>query len=213
MARRKVAKYVFLDLVGGKVIKAQTGWALSDNTIGMVRDAYVEALRESVKPRDAIEEMLVLQAAWTHARLAHLSKLSADQTSTTNVRVVNEACDRAANTFRRQMLALAEYRRPPRSDAFVAIRQANLANQQVVHNAENQKSECANPSNEQGLLPHAPAALPAYPGGTGVAPADGGAGAAVDEQHGTADRSGQGAVEAQRAEARRAERGDAGRAA
>ena len=89
-----------------------------------------------MKPRDVIEEMLIVQMAWTHARLARLSAVAMDQTQTQNVRVVNEAADRAANTFRRQMLALAEYRKPPRSDAFVAIKQANVAAQQVVQNLE-----------------------------------------------------------------------------
>jgi hypothetical protein len=63
--------------------------------------------------RDPLEEMLVVQALWTHTRLARLSSIANQQTNPNHLKVVNDACDRAANTFRRQMLALAEYRRPP----------------------------------------------------------------------------------------------------
>jgi hypothetical protein len=48
--------------------------------------------------------------------------------------VINEACGRAANTYRRLMLAIAEYRRPAGAEAPVAIRQASIAKQQVVQN-------------------------------------------------------------------------------
>ena len=84
------------------------------------------------------EEMLVIQAAWTHARLARLSSIAHSQENRENLQAVHEACDRAANTFRRQMLALAEYRRPAQANSFVAIRQANVASQQVVQNVEPQ---------------------------------------------------------------------------
>ena len=94
---------------------------------GCPAEAFIAAMKESVQPRDAVEETLLVQLAWTHARLGRLSRLAADQTATANVRVVNDACDRAANSFRRMMLALAEYRRPPQPRGFVAIKQANVA--------------------------------------------------------------------------------------
>jgi hypothetical protein len=150
--------------------------------------------------------MATCKAAGMQAEIAAGEVPTPGRPSTINVRVINEACDRAANTFRRQMLALAEYRRPPRSDQFVAIRQANLANQQVVQNVESQKSQTGNASNEQGLPPVAPA-LPADARGAGLAPADGGSGVALGELHRPSDGGGQGPVEAQCPEARRAERG------
>ena len=61
---------------------------------------------ESVKPRDALEEMLVLQMAWTHARLAALSVVKPAEEGVRALRALNDACDRAAGTFRKQMLAL-----------------------------------------------------------------------------------------------------------
>src|SRR3712207_7603202 len=41
------------------------------------------------------------------------------------LRVLNDACDRAANTFRRQAQALADYRNPRRGDTFIAAKQAD----------------------------------------------------------------------------------------
>jgi hypothetical protein len=49
--------------------------------------------------------------AFTHRRIANLSVRAADQVLARNVTVVNQALDGACNVFRRQMLALAEYRR------------------------------------------------------------------------------------------------------
>jgi len=63
------------------------------------------------------------------------------------------------------MLALAEYRRPPKAGAcYTAINQANIAAQQIVNTGA---ATDGNATNEQGCSP-APA-LPADTGGTGVA--------------------------------------------
>ena len=80
--------------------------------------------------------------------------------------MINEACDRAANSFRRLMLTLAEYRRPARTSSFTAIGQANMAQQQVISNGQNPNFENTNRSNEQGSSP-APL-LPAYAEGSGL---------------------------------------------
>lgn len=149
--QRSAAKDLYLDRVGGMVLTQQSQAFVMD-TSG-TEGARAFALRESVQPRDAVEEMLLLQMPWQHARLGRLSAIAGQQENRENLRVVNDACDRAANTFRRQLLALAEYRRPPRTDAFVAIKQANLANQQVVQNVENQNFGSGNETNEQGSAP------------------------------------------------------------
>jgi hypothetical protein len=146
--QRRMAKAVYLDTVGIGVLASQHEWFVSDKT-GEGATAFVGAIKESVRPRDVIEEMLCLQMAFTHARIAKLSLQAIQQVDRNNVQVVNDACDRAANPFRRQMLALGEYRRPPRSDAFVAIKQANVAAQQVVQNVENQNGRNGIASNEQ----------------------------------------------------------------
>lgn len=122
-------------------------------------------LIERMKPRDPLEEMLCVQAMWTHARLAHLSRLANQQENLDTVKVVHDYCDRAANTFRRLMLALREYRRPARpSQSFTAIKQANVAQQQVIQNAANGGFVTGTASNEQASGTNAgerPQALPA----------------------------------------------------
>lgn len=92
-------------------------------------------------PRDPAEEMLVAQLLFAHSRVMRLTELANRQTSIEGLRVVHEYADRASNTYRRLMLALAEYRRPPRAgDSFTAIRQANIAGQQVVMTAEDSRT-------------------------------------------------------------------------
>ena len=133
--QRRLCKELYVSRFGVHVFTKQTSFMVTNDE--SAREAaidFIDALRESIRPRDAFEEMLIVQYVWTHARLGKLSMMASNQELTANVRVVNEACDRAANTLRRLMLTLAEYRRPPRQDHFVAIRQANVAAQQVVHN-------------------------------------------------------------------------------
>lgn len=145
----------------------------------------------------------MVQMAWAHARLARLSAIAHNQEHRGNVQVVHEACDRAANTFRRQMLALAEYRRPAQPGSFVAIRQANVANQQVVQNVEAQSPDSRKPgtSNEQGSVP---AALPPIAEGIELPAGNGAEKQAVAAQHRPQDGGGQSPIQAERDEARRA---------
>jgi hypothetical protein len=170
---------------------------------------YITDLIDSVKPRDAIEQMLVMQALWTHTRLGRLSILANQQTGTNNLKVVNEAADRAANTFRRQMLALAEYREPRKGDTFMAIKQANMAQQQVVQNGENRKSDLPGGSNEKGSPSGAAAgikALSAHAAGPGIPSGIHREREAVEVNARPAHGGGQGTGEDERAEARRSYR-------
>ncbi len=145
-------------------------WGKSD---GLTNETIATAVQHgvdvdnSMKPRDALEKMLIEQALWTHARIAHLNDLAVGQQDRDALRIVNEAADRATNSFRRHMLALAEYRKPPRSDVFTAIKQANIGGQQVIQNLQQGKTE--NGSNEQGFLPNTAAALPPDARGIAVA--------------------------------------------
>lgn len=84
-----------------------------------------------LEPRDAIEAMLIEQMTLTHARVVKLSAQSMLQTNESWRRMMSEEYERAANLFRRQMLAFHEYRQPPKR-TFVAVRNANIANNQVV---------------------------------------------------------------------------------
>jgi hypothetical protein len=201
---RQAVRNAFVNVVGAHVFSSQMQGLITEND-GKVTlntaERFVEAIRESVQPRDAIEEMLVVQMAWTHARLARLSSIAHNQEHRGNVRVVHDACDRAANTFRRQMLSLADYRRPAQPASFVAIKQANLANQQVVQNVESPNLQNTNPSNEQGS---APAPLPPVAEGIEFPTGNGAEKQAVAAEHRPQDGSGEGAIQAERDEARRA---------
>lgn len=192
-------KDAYVNVMGAAVLGVQTRNYIHDDG-GTTAETFLASLRESVQPRDAVEEMLLVELAWTHARIATLSVMAVQQTQTVNVRVLNEACDRAANTFRRLMLALADYRRPRPAPSFVAIRQANLANQQVIHNAQETEFENGPASNEQGSAPALPLVTerPEFPAG-GRAKEQ-----ALAAQHRPQDRGGQGQLEAERAEAWRA---------
>ena len=110
-AQRQAIRDVFVNAVGANVLSKQLQPFISDGdgmTNAAAAELFLQSIRESVQPRDAIEEMLVVQMAWTHARLARLSAIAHNQEQRGNVQVVHDACDRAANTFRRQMLTLAE---------------------------------------------------------------------------------------------------------
>ena len=167
---------------------------------------FVVDLMRRFKPRDAVEEMLPAQMLLSHLRTARLSLVAFEQTNIKWAAMMHEAADRAANTFRRQMLALDDYRRPPRHNSFTAIGQANIARQQVV---QNRNPENGKATNEQGSgaggtgqRPEGPKRLPAVAGGAGVAPAVGGAGEAVAGEHRAEDGGRQAAGQRQRAAAR-----------
>ncbi len=148
--------------------------------------SYVLDLLGEFKARDPVERMLVSQMIQTHARAMYLNAFATQQTNLKWATMMHEAADRAANTFRRQMLALAEYRRPPRpARQFTAIGQANIASQQVVQN--NGKEENGKATDEQGSRSSGAAALPAHAGGAGVPAAVIPAGEAVGVEHRAAD--------------------------
>lgn len=140
---------------------------------------YVADVMDRMAPRDPLEEMLVAQAMCAHARVFHLTDLANKQTSLANVKTVNEYADKASNTYRRPMLALAEYRKPPKAgDTYTAIKNANIAGQQVVVNGEPRSPDRdENTTNEQGYhdadtpaSSKSPQGLPTEPGGARVPP-------------------------------------------
>ena len=138
---RRVRKALH-DLMAGEVYLRQIYLTTKDDMgIGAMSQAtaskYATELVARMKPRDPLEDMLVMQCLWAHGRVAHLSMLANQQTSVETSQQVNDSADKASNTFRRLMLALVEYRRPPKlGDNFTAIKQANIANQQVVQNID-----------------------------------------------------------------------------
>lgn len=103
-----------------------------------------------MQPRDAMEEMLLSQALWTHGRIILLTQAIAQECNIDLLERLSEIIERASNTFRRQLLALAEYRRPPAVRGPVtSIEQANIASQQIIVNRQEHTNE--NTTNEQGL--------------------------------------------------------------
>jgi hypothetical protein len=199
---RRVVRDAFVNIVGAHVFSEQMYGLVRENDAKVAlktAEQFIQAIRDSVLPRDAIEEMLVVQMAWTHARLAKLSAIANNQEQRRNMQAVHDACDHAANTFRRQMLTLAEYRRPALPGNFMAIKQANIAHQQVVQNVENPQNEIA--SNEQGS---ARAALPPVVEGIELPAGNGAEKQAVAAEHRPQDNSWQGPIQAERNEARRA---------
>ena len=103
---------------------------------------YARDVISRMAPRDAAEEMLVAQLLFAHARVLRLTEMTQDATSVELIRVIHEYADRARNTYRRLMLALADYRRPFwAGDTIAVVHQANIANQQVVHTHENRTNE------------------------------------------------------------------------
>jgi hypothetical protein len=152
--------------------------------------AYARDVIARIAPQDPAEEMLAAQMLFAHARVTRLTELANRQTDVEGIRVVNEYADRASNTFRRLMLALAEYRRPPRSgDVFAVVKQANIAGQQVIQSHEKTTEKS---TNEQGcdgaggparILPAATPGLPAVPEGARIAAFNGEAREAVGAVH------------------------------
>jgi hypothetical protein len=92
-----------------------------------------ELLRR-IDPQDAIEQLMSEQILWLHARFAHLSYYASLQTKNPPMQIMHNAADRLANTLRRHLMAFADYRNPGRK-RFTAVRQANIAHQQIVNNS------------------------------------------------------------------------------
>ncbi len=188
---------VFGDGVQHRLGRICKGLNLNEGSIN-----FIEDMLERMAPRDPLEELLVIQAALAYARVLHLTELANQQQSLESIRTINEYADRASNTYRRLMLGLAEYRRPPRGgDSFTAIRQANIAGQQLIQNRVEQTNDRA--TSEQGCDGiEDPAALPADTGGSGFTEIGSQAHETVGEIHGAQNSKRQRDKQAKRLAAR-----------
>lgn len=149
----KLAKQVHINVMTSAVhthgLSKRISRMISGVDLGQTSDGFVEHVFNEMNPRDPAEEMLVSQLVIAHTRAMHLADLAMSQTNLDQIRIINEYTDRAANTYRRLMLALDEYRRPRRGgDNYTQIQQANIANQQIVDNREITNDK--NTTNEQG---------------------------------------------------------------
>jgi len=99
---------------------------------------YVKDIVKRLQPSDDLERMLIEQSLWLHARVARLSVQAATSTYESKARTLNEAADRANNTFRRHLLALKEYRSAQKPKVVMPIQLAHIADtgQQVVNALE-----------------------------------------------------------------------------
>jgi len=188
----KQAKDIHLSAVGSIAIGAiadvlgfvKTPDSATATTMG---GWFLNELYRSIKPSNAIEEMLIVQMALVHQRIVNLSVRAADQVHRQNVAVVNHALDQACNTFRKQMLALNEYRR--------AIQPKPAAAEE-----DSQDEFCSNELGSE--TAPAQAALPALTDGAEVPARVGASASAMGKEHGPANGSGQVSLKAQRAQAR-----------
>ena len=104
---------------------------------------------------------MVEQMLWMHGRLAYLNFYAAQQIHNKPMQVLHTAADRLANTLRRHMTAFADYRNPGRK-RFTAVRQANIAQQQIVSNHSPAKQVQSHDSEiSRAIAEAATAALPA----------------------------------------------------
>jgi hypothetical protein len=128
-ARQVVVNVVTSTIIGDAVFGETVGEGAD---LRVTTQRFVDDCVERMAPRDPVEELLISQLLLTHGRVVRLSHLAQQKLSYDEIRNLNELADRASNTYRKLMLALAEYRRPARGSSITAIQQANIANEQVV---------------------------------------------------------------------------------
>ena len=163
MTAEDARELLHITRTGAAIYKTQIQFYGDHEIFCKTANGFVEDTLKRLKTKDPLESMLVIQAIWAHARLARLTKMEASETRVDVLKMMNEACDRASNTFRKLMLTLAEYRRPPRS--YTAIGQANVAQQQVVQNTGTAEEKTKNEKGSQHERTTETAALPANGGG------------------------------------------------
>jgi hypothetical protein len=73
-------------------------------------DEYVRRMRVGLDPRDSFEEVLCGSILLTYGRLAHLSHAASQAADNYDLLPLYNAAERTANSLRRQIACLAEYR-------------------------------------------------------------------------------------------------------
>jgi hypothetical protein len=95
-------------------------------------------LLSELDPKDTAERMLAVQMVAVFSRSMYLARAANAQKNTKWFSLYSGECDRAMTQFRRQVQTLKDLRRPRRS--FTAIRNANIAGQQIVVTQPNKGS-------------------------------------------------------------------------
>lgn len=136
----------------GRVVRPMFSDDIVDNAA--FKAVAIDLIRR-LCPRDPVEELLVAQMLWTHARAARLSRVSLEQKSLDWFKAYSAEFERSSNLFRRQMKAFDEHRKPRRQ--FVLTRRASPA-LAMGPRAEKKKE-----------IGHGPKGLPPVGGGVEVA--------------------------------------------
>lgn len=209
-------------VVGGALAKTNKLWcskdpAVSDEQSRQYAMALAAVSLAQMQCRDPMERALVTQVLLAEARSVRLTGLASKQTDLAALKVTHDASERAANTVRRLVLALAEYRRPRQ---FTSIRrQVNRAGQQVVQNnfvggqqevvsgrkkraRKKTTNELQSGGRERGHGAGDAEALPGDAGGPGGQTGGDLTDGAVAVLHGAADAGGEGAEQPERDPAR-----------
>ena len=154
---------------------------------------------ERIGPRDALEQILAEQILWMHGTMAMLSHFAALQSARKNMKVLHEARDRLSEACRKHILAFQQYRHP-RQTSFTAVRQANIAQQQIVASGvlPRRRGRIAKGENDAGLgriiSGEEKTRVPVERGGAGGSAGEDSGDSAVAIQHGAADGGGEEAV-------------------
>jgi hypothetical protein len=162
----------------------------------------------SMNPRDALEKLALEQLMLHHARILALCRQASTNSNLDVVKVLNEACDAASNSFRRLMSAFRDHRQPPPSNTTI-IAQANLSREQVVQNIVKQEAVQEKNADEQNRIVSqgssvSATALPANAEGIALPPGCDLPNKTMAPSHGPADQSREGPSCEERAEAWRA---------
>lgn len=128
---------------GLAILSAQFAGKSGAQTVNECAGAFLRDLEENLGCRDHVERMLLQQMYVTHLRIMTLqNQLYRARPTFETLRTLGDLLERASNTYRRQMLALAEYRTPRASATF--IKQLNQANQQVIQNEISEEKKSTN---------------------------------------------------------------------
>src|SRR5665213_1911314 len=98
-ARREKLEKMHTLLIGYHVYRRQLNQGIATD-MDDTAISYVLDTMSRMNTRDPFEEMLVIQALWSHARLARLHGIANQQTNPDHLQIVHAACDGAANTAR-----------------------------------------------------------------------------------------------------------------
>lgn len=108
---------------------------------------------EEFAARDPVERMLFEQLLWMHGRISFLHHQCCIEANAKVMEIAQAGFNQMVAAARRHAMALAEYRDPKRR-SFTSVKQANIAQQQVVANVT---ASLANHANNKGGITDASA--------------------------------------------------------